>query len=72
MKTTLHFHLVIFFVAFFLWADNVHAYLDMGSGSYLIHMFLAGVLGTLFFLRNYWKRAREALISLFKNWLWRK
>ena len=69
---TFHFRLVVTFVTLLLWANVVHAYLDMGSGSYMIQIFLAGLLGALFILKSYWKRAREALISFFKNRLFRK
>lgn len=69
---TLHFRLFSALVAFFLWAEGAHAYLDMGSGSYMIQIFLASLLGVLFLLKGYWKRAREALISFFKNRLFPK
>lgn len=37
------------------------AYLDPGSGSYLLQLLIAGALGALFALRLYWKRVREFL-----------
>jgi len=67
-----YFRLIVPFVALLLWADGVHAYLDMGSGSYMIQIFLAGLLGALFILKSYWKRAIEALVSFIKNRLFPK
>jgi hypothetical protein len=34
------------------------AYLDPGSGSYLIQLLLATLLGSLFLLRTYWGRVK--------------
>jgi len=32
------------------------AYLDPGSGSYLLQLLIAGLLGSLFVIRTYWSR----------------
>ena len=32
------------------------AYLDPGSGSYLLQLLIAGLLGSLFVIRSYWSR----------------
>ena len=34
------------------------AYLDPGSGSYLLQLLIAGALGALFALRHYWSRVK--------------
>jgi hypothetical protein len=36
-------------------------YLDPSSGSYLIQMIIAGVLGSLFFFKNAWLRLKYFL-----------
>lgn len=41
-----------------------NAYLDPGSGSYLLQLLIAGALGALFALRVYWKRVRGFLLRL--------
>lgn len=33
-----------------------HAYLDPGSGSFIIQLLLASLVGGLFILKTYWKR----------------
>jgi hypothetical protein len=35
-----------------------HAYLDPGSGSFLLQLLLAALLGGLFVLRSYWGRIK--------------
>ena len=39
-------------------------YLDPGSGSYLLQLLIAGILGALFALRLYWKRVRGFFLKL--------
>lgn len=34
-------------------------YIDPGSGSYLIQMLIAGILGSLFFLKNSWVKIKN-------------
>jgi hypothetical protein len=35
---------------------TVSAYLDLGAGSMLLQMILAGILGVSFTIKTYWKR----------------
>lgn len=39
-------------------------YLDPGSGSYLLQLLIAGILGALFALRLYWKRIKGFFLKL--------
>jgi hypothetical protein len=39
---------------FFLSSTNSFAYLDMGTGSYIIQAILAGFFASLFFIKTYW------------------
>lgn len=41
------------------------AYLDPGSGSYLLQLFIAGALGALFAIRHYWSRIKDFFSGLF-------
>lgn len=43
------------------------AYLDPGSGSYLLQLLIAGLLGGLFMLRNYWGRVKGFFLGLFSK-----
>jgi len=42
---------------------DVQAYLDPGSGSYLIQLLIAGLVGALFIIKTQWGRIR----SFFRN-----
>ena len=44
--------------------DNPQAYLDPGSGSYLIQLLLGGLVGALFIIKAYWGRIRSFFKSL--------
>ena len=39
-------------------------YLDPGTGSFLIQLALAGLLGTLFVIKTYWGKIKSWLFSL--------
>jgi hypothetical protein len=43
------------------------AYLDPGSGSYLLQLLIAGVLGALFLLRGYWGRVKNSILRLIRR-----
>jgi hypothetical protein len=34
-------------------------YIDPGSGSYLVQAIIAGVLGTLFYFKNIWRKIKS-------------
>ncbi|MFN2127388.1 MAG: hypothetical protein ACK2TU_05965 [Anaerolineales bacterium] len=40
-----------------------HAYLDPGSGSFILQLIVASLLGGLFLMRRYWNK----IISFFRN-----
>ena len=42
-----------------------HAYIDAGSGSYVLQMAIAGILAMAFTLKLAWKRVAEYFASLF-------
>ncbi len=59
---------VIFWItlAFMSIAENAYAYLDLGSGNYLIQMIVAGFLTTVFALKMYFQRFVSFIKKLFK------
>jgi hypothetical protein len=50
--------LIIYFISILVLVcpQEAHAYIDLGSGSYLIQAVIAIVLGMLFTLKNYFRR----------------
>lgn len=47
-------------------AEN-KAYLDPGSGSFILQLILAAILGGLFVLRSYWTKIRDGVHNLFSR-----
>jgi hypothetical protein len=43
------------------------AYLDPGSGSFIIQLILASLMGALFMLGMYWKKVKTFFKKLFKK-----
>lgn len=44
-----------------------HAYIDAGSGSYVLQMIVAGFLGLLFTLKLSWQRFKTFAVSKFSG-----
>jgi lipopolysaccharide export LptBFGC system permease protein LptF len=57
-KSTL---LLLVFV--FCFSNSAFAYLDPGSGSYIIQMLIAGFLGSLYAIKLYWAK----IVNFFKG-----
>jgi hypothetical protein len=43
------------------------AYIDPSTGSYVLQLLLAGLLGALFALKVFWKRTSDIVRSLFRR-----
>ena len=46
---------------------RVHAYLDPGSGSFILQILLATLLGGLFIFRSYLGKAKNFVVRLFNK-----
>lgn len=51
----------------FVCAQHAHAYIDPGSGSYVLQLILAGLLGAGVAVRIYWKRIRASILRVFSS-----
>lgn len=49
-------HIVFAFFTFTSQPNSPHAYLDPGSGSFILQLLIAALLGGLFIVKTYWKR----------------
>ncbi len=49
----MHFNLVVFYALL-----SPQAYLDPGSGSFIIQLLIAGLVGAGFLVRVYWKKIK--------------
>jgi hypothetical protein len=46
---------------------HIHAYLDPGSGSILLQLLIAGILGAFLVLRSSWGKVKAFLSRLFSR-----
>jgi len=46
-------------------ADSAYAYIDLGTGSYIIQIAIATLLGALFTLKTFWGKVKEFFKRLF-------
>jgi hypothetical protein len=55
----------LFFATLLLmtWATSANAYIDAGSGSYLMQMAIAGCVGGLFTMKSYWGQIKLFLTA---------
>jgi hypothetical protein len=60
----LSFSIVVLLVA---WSYDAHAYLDPGTGSYVLQVAIAGIVSALFVLKIFWRRVVGFFSSLFKG-----
>ena len=49
----------------FIFVQESHAYLDPGTGSFLLQLLLAGLFGLLLTVRIFWKRIKAFFVRLF-------
>jgi hypothetical protein len=51
----------------FLPVADHHAYLDPGSGSFILQLILAAILGGLLVLRSYWAKVKDFFLRIFNR-----
>lgn len=47
-----------------VWVPEAHAYVDPGSGSFILQFIIAALLGAGLTLKMYWRRGRQFLSGL--------
>lgn len=57
---------IILFLTFFL-PKRVYAYLDPGTGSYIIQLIIGGLLGSGYLIKTYWKEIKNKFQQLSKR-----
>ena len=59
--------IVIFLMIFNVIAvKNTYAYIDPGSGSYLLQLVAAGLLSSIFIIKKFWRNIKELVSSLLR------
>jgi len=59
------FYLFLFFFCFL--PGKAYAYIDPGTGSYVIQIIIAAALGVLFTIKSFWSRIKSFFINYFSN-----
>ena len=54
-------------IGLFLIPSNAHAYLDPGTGSYILQMIIAGILGAAFAIKMFWIRIKGFFEKMFSR-----
>jgi hypothetical protein len=55
---------IIVAILIVLWADNSFAYLDPGTGSYVLQIVIAGIVSALFTIKMFWRKVVGFLSNL--------
>lgn len=50
-----------------LFVSDAHAYLDPGTGSYILQMIIAGLLGAAFAVKLFWLRIKRFVAGVFSR-----
>jgi hypothetical protein len=58
---------VITLAAMVLIPDLAFGYLDPGTGSIIVQVLVAGVLGALFTIKNFYRTIKDFIIGIFKG-----
>ncbi len=55
-----HLFVFVFFLLYFclIFPNKVFAYIDPGTGSYIIQLVVAGIFGGLFAIKIFWKKIK--------------
>lgn len=69
MNRCIHSALVITvsFLICTIFLEKAYAYLDPGTGSYLLQMVVAGLIGGLFAIKVFWKKIKSFFKNLFSS-----
>ncbi|MDH3216123.1 MAG: hypothetical protein OEN01_07520 [Candidatus Krumholzibacteria bacterium] len=56
--------LILFAIVSYFWPSEARAYLDPGTGSYVLQLVLAALLGVAFATKMFWLRIKTFLAGL--------
>jgi len=59
--------LILIATLLLIWPHNTYAYLDPGTGSYIIQLIMAVFLGGIFALKIFWKQIKLFFIKIFSR-----
>jgi len=58
---------VVLAVFYLVLTREVYAYLDPGTGSYILQLVIAGILGGLFAVKMFWVKVKSFFVNIFSR-----
>ena len=58
---------VVLAVFYLVLTREVYAYLDPGTGSYILQLVIAGILGGLFAIKMFWFKIKSFFVNIFSR-----
>ena len=58
---------VLLAVFYFMFPRKTYAYLDPGTGSYILQLIIAGLFGVAFAVKIYWRNVKAFFSNLFSK-----
>ncbi len=52
---------------FFVFSEEAHAYIDPGTGTYIIQLIVAFIIGGVFLIKTYWRKIQTFLTKFFSK-----
>jgi len=65
--STFSFAMIVIIAASFFFPQNSYAYIDPGTGSYIIQMIIAFAVGAAFAVKLFWIKLKLFFINLFSK-----
>ena len=59
--------IVLLFLFNLMFIPTAHAYIDPGTGSYVLQMIIAGLLGGAYVIKIYWIRVKMFFVNIFSK-----
>ncbi len=59
--------LIVLALFYLVFTEEVYAYLDPGTGSYILQLIIAGLLGGLFALKMLWSKVKNFFVNVFSR-----
>lgn len=59
--------LIVLALFYLVFTEKVYAYLDPGTGSYILQLIIASLLGGLFALKMFWSKVKNFFVNLFSS-----
>lgn len=54
-------------ILYLIWAKPAWAYLDPGSGSYMLQLALSGLLGFVFLVKMKWRKIKAFILGMWEK-----